>query len=337
MDVGIRRRRDELLREFSAREAPRVLLLFTAIIVVFDVGFAAFGIVMPAHYYASDAVQGLWNLVTAVLIVRGIITPKWAPAAFALAICVDNAMLNFQYTIAGYSAVGVILLTMAVYGAITLVWRPFIISAVWMGALTSYVIVTTDPDQGLGWALTAITALLVSGTVLYGRIKAVERLAIANQRIEEMATRDALTGLLNRHGLDGIQGALASLSRRTGMPLFSVFVDVCGLKVVNDKHGHAAGDDVIRASAAALVATCRESDAICRWGGDEFVVVGLGDAPDPSAFAERLIGRIDASRFAGTWKPDLAVGVSQATDGDIERLISDSDAHMYARREVARR
>ena len=100
--------------------------------------------------YVSDAIQGLWNIVTAVLIMRGVISQRWAPAAFALAICVDNAMLNYQYTVVGYSAVGVILLTMTVYGAITLLWRPFLISAIWMGALTSYVLITNDAETGVG-------------------------------------------------------------------------------------------------------------------------------------------------------------------------------------------
>lgn len=336
-DEDIRRRCTDILRMLCVREAPRVLLLFTAIIVVFDVGFALIGVVPPLKYYISDVIQGTWNLVTALLIIRGVISPRWAPAAFALAICVDNAMLNFQYTVVGYSAVGVILLTMAVYGAVTLVWRPFLISAAWMGALTTYVLITTDPENGLGWALTAITALLVSGVVLYGRTRAVRPLAVANRTIEEMATRDALTGALNRRGLELSAGVLQPVASRTADPLFAVFVDVADLKATNDNHGHPVGDAVIVATAQALHQHCRESDLLCRWGGDEFVIVGIGVAPDPDDFAARVTGTIDGAALAGKWEPRLHLGIAQDGDGDLAALIRAADASMYERRRDAGR
>ena len=333
MDEEIRRRRDDLLRGLSAREAPRVLILFSVIIVVFDVGFALFGFVSPPSYYVSDAIQGVWNVVTAILIMRAIIPVRWAPAAFALAICVDNAMLNFQYVQVGYSAVGVILLTMMVYGAVTLMWRPFLISAVWMGSLTTYVIMTNDPEAGLGWALTAWTALLVSGTVLYGRTQAVVPLASANRIIEQLATRDALTGALNRHGMEQMMRPLAAVAERSGDPLFATFVDIAGLKKANDTFGHSAGDRVIQRTADALRIQCREGDLLCRWGGDEFVILGIGPMPDPDDFDARVVGSIVVDGLEGKWKPALGVGVSQGADGDIEALISRSDSAMYDRRQ----
>lgn len=331
-DEDLRQRSVDLLRLLCVREAPRVLLLFTAIIVIFDVGFALIGVVPPLTYYASDVIQGGWNLVTAVLIIRGIIRPRWAPAAVALAICVDNAMLNYQYTVVGYSAVGVILLTMAVYGAITLMWRPFLISAVWMGSLTSYVIITNDPENGLGWALTAVTALLVSGVVLYGRTRAVRPLALANRTIEELATRDALTGALNRRGLEQSVLVLLPVASRADEQMFAVFVDVADLKATNDAHGHAVGDAVILATADALRRHCRESDLLCRWGGDEFVIVGIGAAPDPDEFSARVTDTIDGAGLEGKWEPRVHLGIAQTADGDVSALIRAADASMYQRR-----
>lgn len=335
VDADLRERSRAILRTLCVREAPRVLILFVAIIVIFDVGFALLGFVPPLPYYISDAIQGVWNLVTALLIMRAVIPARWAPAAVALAICVDNAVLNFQYTVVGYSAVGVILLTMTVYGAITLMWRPFLISAVWMGSLTSWVLISHDPENGLGWALTAITALLVSGVVLYGRTRAVQPLALANRTIEELATRDALTGTLNRHGLAIASQVLIPVAERADDGVFAVFLDITGLKAVNDTHGHAAGDRVITATAEAMRAQCREADLLCRWGGDEFVVVGIGTAPDPEDFSARVIAGIDPAQIDGVWLPQVHVGAAHSVLGDLKALIRAADASMYERRRRA--
>lgn len=331
-DSDVLHRRSLILSQMSAREAPRVLLLFVAVIVLFDLGFAAIGSIAPVGYYVSDVIQATANVVVAVLIMKGVIPPKWAPAAFASAIVVDNLALNYQYSVVGTSAAGVTLLTMTVYGAITLRWRPFLISAVWMGVLTSYVYISLDPEGGLGWALTAITALVVSGVVMYGRIAAVTPLAEASRTIEEMATRDALTGALNRHGLDLATRLLTPLAARADAPMFAVFVDVTGLKATNDNHGHDVGDRVIRATADALRAHCRDGDLLCRWGGDEFVVVGIGRAPDPDEYAARVIRSVAMEDLDGRWVPRLHIGVSESVSGDVERLIREADASMYSRR-----
>lgn len=333
LDEDLRLRREQILRNLTAREAPRVLILFTAIIVLFDVGFALVGVVPPVSYYVSDAVQGAFNLIVAFGIMRRLIPVRLAPAAFALAIVVDNAMLNFQYTVVGYSAVGVILLTLAVYGVVTLAWRPFLISAVWMGGLTSFVLISHDPEQGLGWALTALTALLVSGVVLYGRRAGLLPLAEANRLIEQLATRDALTGALNRHGLEQESRVVRAMADRVDGDLFAVFVDIAGLKKANDSHGHAVGDLVIERTAQALRQQCRESDLLCRWGGDEFVIIGMGEAPDPDEFAERTVRSIDMDGLAGLWEAGLAVGTASAAGTDVDALIRQSDSVMYERRQ----
>lgn len=333
LDADLEQRRSLILSQMSAREAPRVLLLFVAVIVLFDLGFAAIGSIAPLGYYISDAIQATANAVVAVLIMRGVIPPAWAPAAFVSAIVVDNLALNYQYSVVGTSAAGVTLLTMAVYGTVTLRWRPFLISAVWMGGFTSYVYITLDPEGGLGWALTAITALVVSGVVMYGRMVAVIPLAEAGRTIEALATRDALTGALNRHGLTLATGLLIPVAARASEPMFAAFVDVSGLKAANDNHGHDVGDQVLVATADAIRAHCRDADLLCRWGGDEFVVVGVGHAPDADDYVARVVGSIDVEGLDGKWLPRLHIGVAESHDGDLERLISEADAAMYARRQ----
>lgn len=157
-------------------------------------------------------------------------------------------------------------------------------------------------------------------------------LASANRMIEEMATRDALTGLLNRHGLREASPLLAALVERQHVPMFAVFVDVNGLKAVNDTHGHQVGDTVIVRTAQALETQLRESDLLCRWGGDEFVILGAGGAPDARELAERISSSIDVSGLEGCWTPDVHTGSASGPGHDVEALIGWADTAMYEQR-----
>lgn len=332
-DRDVRARGEEILRGVSTREAPRILYLFVAIIVAFDIAYALIGIIPPVSYYVSDVIQVAVALTIGVLIQRNKIPPEWVPAAFATAIVVNNFALNFQYYIVGYSAVGVILLLMASYGVIVLKWRPFLISAAIMATLTTVVLVTNDPEQGAGWVVTAYTALATSAVLLYGRRQAVLPLAEANRTIEELALRDALTGLYNRHGLDVMAPQLVAQSRREGSTVFAVFVDVDGLKYVNDTFGHSVGDLVIERTAAAVAAHTRSADIACRWGGDEFLIVGVGDMPDADELAARIVASIDVQGLEGRWEPNVTIGVADSMEDGVEEIVALADSRMYERRQ----
>jgi len=96
--------------------------------------------------------------------------------------------------------------------------------------------------------------------------------------LAERATRDSLTGLLNRGaGLEALGLDLASARRSRGELVLTVlFIDLDKLKEINDTLGHDGGDDAIRAVADSLRAATRASDVIARFGGDEFIVGLLG-------------------------------------------------------------
>lgn len=332
-DPDIVSRREAILRGVSVREAPRILYLFVAIIVAFDLGYWAIGITVPMSYYVSDAIQSIYALSVGVLIMRHKIRPAWVPAAFASSIVVNNLALNYQYLLVGYSAVGVILLLAAAYGVIVLKWRPFLISAVIMGAVTTVVLVTSDPEQGPGWVVTMYTALATSAVLLYGRREAVIPLAEANRRIEELALRDALTGLYNRHGLEVTAPQLVAQARREGATVFAVFVDIDGLKHVNDTHGHNVGDRVIERTAEAVGANTRAADIACRWGGDEFLIVGVGDIPDADELAARIIASIGTEGIEGFWEPSVTIGVAGSAEDGVEEIVALADSRMYKRRQ----
>ena len=125
-----------------------------------------------------------------------------------------------------------------------------------------------------------------------------------NQRqralLGERATHDSLTGLLNRGAvLEFLDRDLAAMHRE-GSSLGILFIDLDGLKQINDSHGHETGDAALLAIARAIEATTRKSDVVGRLGGDEFIVGRLG-RPDANALTQ-LANRICGRSPARSWR-----------------------------------
>jgi len=100
---------------------------------------------------------------------------------------------------------------------------------------------------------------------------------------------DSLTGLLNRSALWDTLESDVELARRNGKALAVLFLDVNDFKTVNDTFGHAIGDRLLKSIADTIVTTVRASDAVCRIGGDEFVVIALtASRADAAQLASKL-------------------------------------------------
>lgn len=153
----------------------------------------------------------------------------------------------------------------------------------------------------------------------------------------ERASRDSLTGLLNRAAaFAAIERELAR-AERDGDDLLALYVDLDDLKPLNDAHGHAMGDEAILLTAGALRATTREADIVARLGGDEFVVVG----PVPpegrdgiEAFGERIRAAVSLQAVTvGDVSLPLhcSIGVVRSPPGahTAEALVRAADAAMY--------
>lgn len=165
----------------------------------------------------------------------------------------------------------------------------------------------------------------------------------AEMQLEKLATHDALTGLLNRAGLDLRAGVLVERAKRDDTELGVAFFDLDQLKETNDTLGHAAGDSLLVAAANALQTMVRASDVVARVGGDEFVVV-VGNASDDGM--RELVERIRQAAAAGDGStsgaptPELSAGwiTRQIGAGDsLGDLLDRADKEMYldkyARRE----
>ena len=168
---------------------------------------------------------------------------------------------------------------------------------------------------------------------------------IQRQELLVRATRDALTGLLNRGAaLEALKIDLAGARRSQGdLVLTVLFIDLDELKLINDTLGHEGGDDAIRSVADALRSTTRASDVVSRYGGDEFLV-GWLSKPDPPAtalLAKRITQRVAASvvRTDGrsmTLGCSIGVAVSGPSDATVLGLIQRADHALYEAKKYGR-
>lgn len=167
------------------------------------------------------------------------------------------------------------------------------------------------------------------------------------RRMESDALCDPLTGLLNRRGLEEQLARVDDRLHGTGMGMGTdqrvavLAFDLDGFKPVNDRHGHATGDRVLREVARRLQQGCRESDAIARMGGDEFIVVlpcfGRHEA---TAAAQRLRARLTAPIALDGAQLCIGASIGVALlheDGDdMEALLRCADAQMYAEKKAGK-
>lgn len=161
------------------------------------------------------------------------------------------------------------------------------------------------------------------------------------ERLAALAHRDELTGLLNRRGFLVASDALLRTAQEHGKQLTVLFVDIDGLKMVNDRFGHSTGDRVITAVAAALRDSFRDRDAVGRIGGDEFCVTALSrDAQSTVQLRRRLLDAV--ATVAAHW-PDTAIQVSitvgaahcsRPLPGVLPELLDSADRAMYAQRQA---
>lgn len=163
----------------------------------------------------------------------------------------------------------------------------------------------------------------------------------SNRRLAAEATTDPLTSLLDRRGFLDIAHPLAHLSRRNELPLAVLLVNVDNFKQVNERWGHARGDRVLREVAGRLRATTRDTDVVCRWGGDEFAVLLYPVAADALGItADKIRLAISGPPF-GDLRLTASIGAAATVfDEDIplalDRLLAVADGRLLEAKEEGR-
>jgi len=154
------------------------------------------------------------------------------------------------------------------------------------------------------------------------------------QRIESMATHDALTGLLNRHGFGLLADQAVTEARRQRSSLCVLILDLDHFKHFNDRHGHLAGDYVLRHFAGLLAKQVRQADLVSRWGGEEFVVMFKNTEPATAAsLAERIRTATETEPFdfeGDLLEVTVSIGAARlSTNGTLEAVLRDADEALY--------
>jgi diguanylate cyclase (GGDEF)-like protein/PAS domain S-box-containing protein len=178
---------------------------------------------------------------------------------------------------------------------------------------------------------------------LGGRIGSAFEAIRLRSRLEQESIRDGLTGLYNRRYLDDALRRELQHARRLQLPVSAVMIDIDRFKALNDKHGHEMGDRALRAVAQTISGLVRQGDIVCRYGGEEFAIVFIGESQDVAAMKAEAIRAAVACLDVGG-EPDkpirvtLSAGVSEAgldvLDG--AALLRRADRALYQAKEDGR-
>jgi two-component system, sensor histidine kinase LadS len=351
-------------RRFQLIYCVHVLLLFgyglcySGIVRLAFPGLTATGISQSLSFTMAGATA------TGILFVvefLGTVTPLWVRrwatgsaiasvlAAFAL-VLVPPAWGATVFAAANLIAVHAILLTAGILiaaivrrtpmaSALLLGWAlPIAVSLMYPARMLGLITPSMLPD-GLMMLVTTIECLILSLPVA-ARIRA---LRIAHERaqerhivLERQAQTDALTGLANRRGFGD---AIGRMPDGEPTPIAVLVIDIDHFKRVNDRHGHAAGDAILRHVAGHVARVAGPGAIVSRYGGEEFVVALRGhDLMRASTIAERIRASIGLIFETETDLPavTISIGVAAGYSNDIDTVLKDADCALYRAKDDGR-
>lgn len=192
------------------------------------------------------------------------------------------------------------------------------------------------------WALLSARTMVIrdAHVLMVGLSDLTEQKEIEH-RLRDLASMDGLTGVFNRRHFFEVASAAIAIGERRGRGSCVAILDVDHFKKVNDRHGHAAGDEALRMLTRVCVRECRSSDVVARYGGEEFVVL-LPDANLEAAHAvvERVRRALAAEEIAtatDTFTITVSFGLAERREGEsLEALLGRADAALYEAKRTGR-
>ncbi|MFO7581463.1 diguanylate cyclase [Guyparkeria sp.] len=195
-------------------------------------------------------------------------------------------------------------------------------------------------DYTLLWQVSAVfVLLLVAGGLFYLKQAGLRRqLEAAYEQAERLVVTDKLTGVYNRHRLDEALEKETRHAERYGECFGVIILDIDHFKSINDRLGHRAGDTVLREITDVLGDTCRRTDILGRWGGEEFlIVVPHADKATLTALTEKLRQAIESATFTEAGRVTASIGASLYGPGDNpDTLLKRADDALYVAKRQGR-
>ena len=169
-----------------------------------------------------------------------------------------------------------------------------------------------------------------------------QQLAKLTDELSHAAAVDSLTGMFNRRYMETRLVSELERSRRTGVPVALMMLDIDTFKGINDRFGHQAGDAVLRKVSDIIRRSVRVSDVCTRYGGDEFSIIVAEHAPSAPHTAERIRQRVEAHGWDTLGIPPsltvtLSIGIATSQPGEApDSLIGRADRHLYQAKALGR-
>lgn len=157
-----------------------------------------------------------------------------------------------------------------------------------------------------------------------------DELQDVNRRLEALAHTDSLTGVWNRYYMEGAIDTEISAAQRYQRPCSLLLLDVDHFKQFNDRHGHEAGDRVLKKLVATVESCLRTADRFGRWGGEEFLVLTGIDSEGAILLAERIRRQVEEIDVGDLGRVTVSIGVASYRAGEIRKqLVARADQAMY--------
>jgi diguanylate cyclase (GGDEF)-like protein len=293
-----------------------------------------------------------------VLIALGLTTRRWFDRAYLPAITFAAPLFGIGTVVMAAAAppdqtalitLRLLLATFYFYFMLALGWRRAL--GINAAVLAAYAITAMSGQIELRAAAYSLFVLccanLIGGAGAYALERANRTAFLEKRRLAESATRDGLTGLLNRAAVDERLRALHQQAARDRVPIAVVLIDIDHFKPYNDRYGHPAGDQCLRVVASAVrhAARRRPLDLVGRYGGEEFVAVLYGGTRAHAEAVARgvvtAVARLQMPHAGSPTAPHVTASAGAASEepgdgGSPRSLVERADAALYAAKAAGR-